>query len=112
MAAKANILIDQGTDFSTTLTVTDDNGDAIDLTGYTGSGQIRKHFASETATDFDLSFDSPRTSGKVTISLGRSVSSAMEAGRYVYDVELTSSANTRSRLVEGIATITPEVTRG
>ena len=35
----------------------------------------------------------------------------MAYGRYVYDVELTNSSNTRSRLVEGIATITPEVTR-
>ena len=111
MAAKANIVIDQGADFSTSITVTDDAGDAVDLTGYTGSGQIRKHYTSNTATDFTISFDSPRSSGVVTISLGRATTSSIEAGRYVYDVEITSAANTRSRLVEGIATITPEVTR-
>ena len=111
MAAKANIVIDQGADFSTTITVTDDAGDTVDLTGYTASGQIRKHFTSETAFDFTMSFDVPRTSGKLTLSMGRAVTSTIEAGRYVYDVEITSSANTRSRLVEGIATITPEVTR-
>ena len=32
-------------------------------------------------------------------------------GRYVYDCELTSSGNTVSRLVEGIVTVTPQVTR-
>ena len=112
MAAKANIVIDQGTDFSTTITVTDDAGDAVNLTGYTAIGQIRKHYSSDTAYDFTMTFGTPRSDGLLTISLPRETSSAMEAGRYVYDVEITSSANTRSRLVEGIATITPEVTRG
>jgi len=111
MAAKANIVIDQGADFSTTVTVTDDAGDAVDLTGYTASGQIRKHFTSNTAYNFTTSFGSPRSTGQITISLGRVTTANIEAGRYVYDVEITSAANTRSRLVEGIATITPEVTR-
>jgi len=111
MAAKANIIIDQGTDFSTTLTVTGDDGSVTDLTGYSANGHIRKHYTSSTATVFDISFGTPRTDGQVTISLGRSVTENMEAGRYVYDVELTSSANSRSRLVEGVVTVTPQVTK-
>lgn len=111
MAAKANIVIDQGTDFSTTITVTDDAGDVVDLTGYTASGQIRKHYTSNTAYNFTTSFSTPRSDGLLTISLGRITTANIASGRYVYDVEITDSANTRSRLVEGIATITPEVTR-
>jgi len=111
MAAKANIVIDQGADFSTTITVTDDAGDTVDLTNYTASGQIRKHYTSNTSYDFTMSFGTPRSAGQLTLSMGRAVTSTIEAGRYVYDVEITSAANTRSRLVEGIATITPEVTR-
>jgi hypothetical protein len=110
MAAKANIVIDQGADFSTTITV-EDNGSAVDLTGYSANGHIRKHYTSSTAYPLTCTFDADRTTGKLAISLGRTTSSAMEAGRYVYDVEITSAANTRSRLVEGIVTITPEVTR-
>ena len=111
MSAKANILIDQGADFSTSLTVTGDDGSATDLTGYTASGQIRKHYTSSTYTDLDVTFGADRTSGVITIALGRTANEAMEAGRYVYDVEITSGANTRTRLVEGLATITPQVTR-
>lgn len=111
MAAKANIIIDQGTDFTTTITVTDDDGAVVDLTGYSANGHIRKHYTSTTAIVFDCALGIPRTDGQVTISLGRAVTSTMEAGRYVYDVELTSAANTRSRLVEGVVTVTPEVTR-
>jgi len=111
MAQKANIIIDQGTDFSTTLTVTDDNGNVTDLTGYSANGHIRKHYTSTTATVFTTTFGSPRSDGQVTISLTRTQTGNMTAGRYVYDVELTSSANTRSRLVEGIVTVSPEVTK-
>ena len=111
MAAKANIIIDQGTDFSTTLTVTGDDGSVTDLTGYSANGHIRKHYTSSTATVFDVSFGTPRSDGQLTISIGRTITENMEAGRYVYDVELTSAANTRSRLVEGVVTVTPQVTK-
>ena len=111
MGAKANIIIDQGTDFSTSITVSDDNGNVVDLTGYTGSGQVRKNYSSLTSTDFTVTFGSPRTDGQVILSLSRGVTANLEAGRYVYDVELTTSANTRSRLVEGMVTVTPEVTK-
>ena len=111
MAAKANIIIEQGTDFSTTLTVEGDSGSATDLTGYTGAAQIRKHYTSNTATNFTVTFGTPRTDGKLTLSLGRTVTANIADGRYVYDVELTNSANTRTRLVEGIVTVTPQVTR-
>lgn len=111
MGAKANIIIDQGTDFSTSITVTDDNGNAQDLTGYTGSAQIRKHYNSSTATDFTVAFGAPRSAGIVELTLGRTLTANLESGRYVYDVELTSAANTTSRLIEGIVTVTPQVTR-
>lgn len=111
MAAKANIVIDQGADFATTVTVTDNDGNVVDLTGYTARGQIRKHYTSETSVALSFSFTEPRSTGAIDITLGNAATTAMEAGRYVYDVELISAANTISRLVEGIATVTPEVTR-
>lgn len=112
MGAKANIIIDQGTDYSTTLTVTNDDGTATDLDGYTAAGQIRKHYTSSTATaDFQISFSDDRSDGLITATLGRATTEAMPAGRYVYDIEITSSGDKRTRLVEGIATVTPQVTQ-
>ena len=46
MATKANIVIDQGTTFSTVINLADENGDAINLTGYSANSQIRKHYSS------------------------------------------------------------------
>ena len=36
MGAKANIVVDQGTDFATTITVRDNSCTAVNLTNYTG----------------------------------------------------------------------------
>lgn len=109
MATKANIIIDQGTTFTTSINLTDDNGDAIDLTGYTGSSQMRKHYTSSNSQSFTVSLSN--TSGVVSLSLTATQTANLAPGRYVYDVEVVSGANVVSRIVEGIVTVTPEVTR-
>ena len=109
MATKANIIIDQGTTFSTVINLADENGDPIDLTGYTGDSEMRKHYSSSNSQSFNVSLGG--ANGTVTLSLTSTQTANLVAGRYVYDVEVTSSSNVVSRIVEGIVTVTPEVTR-
>lgn len=109
MGLKANIVIDQGTDFETTIDVIDDNGNIVDLSGYTGAAQMRKHYTSSTATNFTVSITAG--AGLVTLSMNAATTNAIAAGRYVYDCELTDGSGVVSRIVEGIVTITPGVTR-
>ena len=40
-----------------------------------------------------------------------STTAAIEEGVYVYDVEITNSAGTVTRIMEGSITVNPEVTR-
>ena len=109
MATKANIIIDQGTTFSTVITLADEDENAIDLTGYSANSQIRKHYSSSNSQSFSVSLGG--ANGTVTLSLTSTQTANLVAGRYVYDVEVTSSTNVVSRIVEGIVTVTPEVTR-
>jgi len=109
MAVKANIIIDQGTDFTTTLNITDTDGNPVDLTGYTGAAQIRKHYSSSIAFDFEVA--TGNTSGEVVLSMNSSVSNTIPYGRFVYDCELTDAGGNISRIVEGMVTISPQVTR-
>ena len=46
MATRVNIVIDQGTDFETSVELTDTNGAQLDLTGMSAASQIRKHHTS------------------------------------------------------------------
>jgi hypothetical protein len=45
----------------------------------------------------------------LTISLTANQTTALDAERYVYDVEITSSTGSVTRVLEGIITVRPEV---
>jgi|TARA_B110000483_G_C17966596_1_gene454174 hypothetical protein len=110
MAAVSNLYIDQGADYSTTISLTDSNGDVLSLTGYTAAGQLRKTFGSSTvAATFTTALSA--ASGQVTLTLSDVTTASMEAGRYVYDVLITDGSGTKTRILEGQATLTPSVSR-
>lgn len=111
MAIKANIVIDQGTDFSAQIDVADSAGDPYDLTGHTVAAQMRKNYSSSTATSFTTSIVDPTVGGEISISLTNTETEDLEPGRYLYDVEITSDTGVKTRVVEGVATVTPGMTR-
>lgn len=109
MASKANLVIDQGSTFSTDLTLSDENGDKLILNGYTANSQIRRWYTSTNASaTFATSINVE--SAVITLTLTANQTSNLVSGRYVYDVEITDGAEV-SRIVEGIVTVTPQVTR-
>ena len=108
MATKANIVIDQNSTFNTEIDLTDDAGNSLDLAGYTAKSQIRRWYTSTLPTaEFDVSLNS----GAILLSLSANSTANLVYGRYVYDVTLTDSSNNVTRVVEGIVTVTPGVSR-
>ena len=87
MATKANLIIDQGATFSTDLSLTDENGDLLVLTGYSANSQMRKWYTSSNNIQFSTSINVDTS--VVTLSLTANQTSNITAGRYVYDLELT-----------------------
>jgi hypothetical protein len=110
MATVSNLYVDAGTDYSTIITVAATNGQPLNLTGYNAASQIRKSYNSSTNYSFLTSIYDAAL-GKVRLQLTNTQSSAIPAGRWLYDVEITSPSGTRTRVVEGILTVTPEITR-
>ena len=43
MAIYSNLIIDQGSTFSATITVEDNDGNVVDVNGYTVQGKIKKN---------------------------------------------------------------------
>lgn len=109
MAIKANLIVDQGTDYSTSINLTDSDGNIVPLTGYTANAQIRKTYSSSNAINFSIYLES--ANGVVQLSLTDTQTANIVAGRYVYDVVVVSPTNVTSRIVEGIVTVTPRVTK-
>jgi len=110
MATVANIFIDQGSDYSNIITVASTNGQALDLSGYSVASQIRKSYTSSTSYNFVSSVYNA-TQGRVRITLTAEQSELIPPGRYLYDLEITSPSGARRRVVEGIVTVTPQITK-
>ena len=113
MAATANLRIDQGASFSTDVTVTNTDGTAFDLTGYTASAKMALGYTStRTRTTFTTAIANDATTGIITLSLTADQTNQLDApARYVYDVEiLKTSDSTITRVIEGIITVNPSVT--
>ena len=114
MAIAQNIEIDQDSDYSKTFIAKDDTGTVIDLTTApsTLAAQIRKSYATTSATDFTATVTPSVTTGEYTLALTDVQTAAMERGRHVYDVVQTvTSTEIKTRIMEGIAVVSPSVTR-
>lgn len=108
MATYAELTIEQGATFSSTVTVYD--GDSIlDLTGYIPYAQLRKSYYTSSASNIAVSV-SDASNGKISLSMTAANTALLLPGRYVYDL-VVDNADVRLRVVEGIATVSPSVTR-
>lgn len=110
MADFVELFIDAGSNYSTVITVSESNGQAKNLVSYNVSSQMRKSYYSSNAINFDIDIIDP-INGLIRMDLAAEVTSNVRPGRYVYDVEIESSTGVVSRIFEGIATVSPNVTR-
>jgi hypothetical protein len=110
MAVSINHDMDQGSNFAFSVVAKDSAGVAISLSGSTAYCQMRKYYTSETAISLTTSLTGG--TGNIIVSLGPTGSAAVKPGVYFYDVELHSSNGTQvQRVVQGMITVYPEVTR-
>jgi hypothetical protein len=110
LAAFSEITIEQGATFNTIVNVDDSSGNAINLYAYSANSQMRKSYYSSTAYTINSSVTGT-ANGEITLSMTAANTANLSAGRYVYDLKITSPTNTVTRVVEGIATVLPSVTR-
>ena len=104
-----NITINTGEYFSRDFYLDNVDGTPLDLTGYTGASQVRKHPESVNATvNFNVGFID-RTNGRIRISLSSNVSASIKPGRYVWDIMLTDSAGKKSIAIEGSVLATEDI---
>lgn len=112
MAAFTELYLDQGATFNNVIYLTDDlTNTPINVAGYMVSSQMRRSYYSINASaTFTCSItDAPN--GEITLSMTHGQTANIKAGRYLFDVEVTDTSNVVSRVVEGIITVTPQITR-
>lgn len=120
MAISINYDLDQGTDFRFIATRKDGDGFPLAITGgATAYCQMRKFYTSSTAVTFNTAITGG--TGEILISLGATGTSGVKGGVYFYDVELHVTPKDGSdaavdstkvyRIVQGMITVYPEVTK-
>jgi len=107
MSTKLNLTMDQGSEFLNNFSVANTTG-AVDLSTFTAASQMRKHYSSNTAINITVTLNA---NGVVQMYLPSSNTAVIEPGRYEYDVEITDNTSKTYRIIEGIMTVTPGITR-
>ena len=92
------------------LYVDDAQGDAVNLSGYSADAQLRKSYYSTTANNFTVTITN-EASGEITMSMPAANTANLSPSRYYYDLLITAGDGTKTRVIEGIATVSPSVTR-
>jgi len=109
-AGNHNLTIDQGADFSMTLTVTQ-NSSAFNLTNYSVRAQVRK---TKEDTNIAANFTGTHndTGGVITLTMNNSVTKTLTEGEYVYDLEVfTANDAAVTRLIQGKVQVIRGITR-
>lgn len=106
--------LDQGDSILEEVAYTDDNGDPVNLTGFTARMQVRKTAASSYAylvltSASGLSIDTD--DGIITIAVSPASTALIPAGNYVYDLEVVDSSGYTEKLLAGKFILRGEVTR-
>ena len=109
MSGKHNIVAKQGATYNLNFTVKADDV-AWDLTTYTFAMQVRRSTASSTAL-ISITSATMTNLGHVSVTISATTMNTVPAGRWVYDIELTSSGGEVTRILEGRFIVTPQVTQ-
>jgi hypothetical protein len=109
-AAYQDLYIEQGTTFSTTITLDDVYGQAYNLYSYTASSMMRaSYYSSSPTATFQVALNP--VEGVIVLGLDSPTTANISPARYVYDTVIIDQNGNVTRVLEGIATVSPSVTR-
>ena len=113
-AGQHDFTCEMGATFARTVTWEDSAGTPINLTGYTARMMVKKAPGQTAVISLTSASGGGLTlggaAGTIAIAITATVTAALTAGPYKYDLELASGAGVVTRLLEGSFTIKPEVT--
>ena len=109
MSGKYNIVADQGATFNLNFTVKTDDV-PWNLTSYTFAMQVRRS-TNDANTLLNITSATMTSVGSVAVTVSATTMNGVPAGRWVYDIELTSSSGQVTRILEGRFIVKAQVTQ-
>lgn len=101
----ANLVINQKSSFQITVYVKDD-GVAQNLTGYTAVAKYKENYQTPDAQakSFTTSITNA-ANGEITMSLTAAQTAELQIQKYVYDLAIISPTEFKTRIMEGLITV-------
>jgi hypothetical protein len=113
MAEYVELYIDQGSDFSTTITINDENTNLPENVGsYIVTSSLRRSFLSPNASSNLVCSIANSAAGELAISMNAANTSNLRLGNYLFDVRIYDTSTSKySRLIEGVIFVVPSITK-
>lgn len=108
MSRYVQLSVIQGETFQQDIVLTDADGTALDLTGFSGRGTVKSAAGTTIATLDVIVYDDD--AGLVTIGLSAATTAALTAGVYSYDVEVYAGTEQVYKPIHGTFTVISEIT--
>lgn len=112
MAAYVELFMDQGATFNNVINLSDDiTGANINISGYSVLSQMRRSYYSSNSSANIICTITDSANGEITMNLGPNITANIKAGRYLFDLQTTDKVGAVTRVLEGIITVTPRITK-
>ena len=112
MAAYVELFVDQGANFNNVINLTDDVTNLnVNVQGYTVISQMRRSYYSANASANITCSITNALNGEITMTMNANTTANIKAGRYLFDMRVTDRTGVVNRILEGIITVTPRISR-
>lgn len=109
--ASYNLEIIQGSTYSIRLVAKNEDGSRFNLSGYNARGYIKYRYSDiDKLLDLQPSVHPSYVSGYIDLNLPATGTAALPACQLLYDIEIYTNSDDVTRVINGYANITPEVT--
>jgi len=107
MASRANIYVDQSTDFRISIGISDTDGSALPIGTYDFFANMKKMYGTTAVASFNVEKDVENSS--ITLVLTDLDTAGLNPGKYQYDVLMRKQTGEISKVVEGLAIVVPTI---
>lgn len=105
MSSRANIYIDQGTNFQLTLELFDADDDELFIENFTFFSGMKKMYSTTNLASFEHTL----ANNDLILELSANTTSSLDPGKYEYDVLMRKQSGEISKIVEGLAFVTSTI---
>jgi hypothetical protein len=110
MTTRANLYVDQNTDYATSLNLFTDSGEEFDITTQDFVCDVRKIYSTKVLFSPTLVIEPAGEIGVIELEVSAEDTKDLEPGKYQYDIVMKDGSR-RHKILEGLMFILPTVTR-